>query len=380
MNKKQKRIGLYALVGLGVITIGFGYTKYFKAPKDSVAEVCLDDNSVERSALYQPTIENKNNKPATPAPEGMVWIPGGEFSMGSDVADESLCSIKGITKDASPIHRVYVDGFWMDESEVTNDQFAAFVKATGYVTVAEKKPTPEELPNVPVEYLIAGSAIFKPTPHKVDLNNFLQWWDFVEGTNWKHPLGPGSDLKGKGNYPVVHVAYEDAVAYAKWAGKRLPTEAEWEFAARGGKAGELYAWGNTLKVDGKFQANIFEGTFPVEKGDTGEDGFVGIAPVKQYKPNAYGLYDVGGNVWEWVHDWYSETYYAEISQEGKVVRNPKGPETPPYDTTGNNELKRVHRGGSFLCTSEYCSRYMVGTRGNGEIKSGANHLGFRCVK
>ncbi|WP_418263332.1 formylglycine-generating enzyme family protein [Flavobacterium faecale] len=380
MNKQQKQIGLYALVTLVIITLAFGYAKCFNTPKLETAEECHDDNSVERSALYQPTIENKNNKPSGTAPEGMVWIPGGEFSMGSDVSDESLCDVKGITKDASPIHRVYVDGFWMDESEVTNDQFTAFVKATGYVTVAEKKPTAEELPNVPEEFLIAGSAIFKPTPGKVNLNNFLQWWDFVGGTNWKHPLGPNSDLKGKGNYPVVHIAYEDAVAYAKWAGKRLPTEAEWEFAARGGKAGDLYAWGNTLKIDGKFQANIFEGTFPVEKGDTGEDGFVGIAPVKQYKPNAYGLYDVGGNVWEWVHDWYSETYYSEISAGGKVVRNPKGPETAPYDTTGNNELKRVHRGGSFLCTSEYCSRYMVGTRGNGEIKSGANHLGFRCVK
>ena len=381
MNQQQKKIGLYAFVTVCVLGIAYiGYIGLSNDNKKDIAQDCIDDHSVERSTLYQPTIENQNNKPATSAPAGMVWIPGGEFSMGSDVADESLCNVKGITKDASPIHQVYVDGFWMDETEVTNDQYEVFVKATGYVTVAEIKPTTEELPNVPEEYLIAGSAIFRPTPNKVDLNNFLQWWDFVGGTNWKHPLGPNSDLKNKGNYPVVHIAYEDAVAYAKWAGKRLATEAEWEFAARGGKTGELYSWGNTLKVDGKFQANIFEGNFPVEKGDTGEDGFVGIAPVKQYKPNAYGLYDVGGNVWEWVHDWYSETYYAEISQVGKVVRNPKGPETAPYDTTGNNELKRVHRGGSFLCTSEYCSRYMVGTRGNGEIKSGANHLGFRCVK
>ena len=330
--------------------------------------------------MFKPTIENKNNKPNVAAPKGMVWIPGGEFSMGSDVADESLCNIKGVTKDATPIHRVYVDGYWMDEAEVTNDQYEALVNATGYVTVAEIKPTVEEFPNIPEEYLIAGSAVFKPTAGKVDLNNYIQWWDFVGGTNWRHPEGPNSSIKGKGNYPVVHIAYEDAVAYAEWAGKRLPTEAEWEFAARGGKAGDLYAWGNTLKVDGKFQANIFEGEFPVLKGDTGEDGFVGIAPVKQYKPNAYGLYDVGGNVWEWVYDWYSETYYDEISKDGVVVRNPKGPETVPYDTTGNNEKKRVHRGGSFLCTSEYCSRYMVGTRGNGEIRSAANHLGFRCVK
>ncbi|WPR70915.1 formylglycine-generating enzyme family protein [Flavobacterium sp. NG2] len=380
MNKKQKKIGLYSLAVLGIVSIAFGYTQYVKNSNKDIALDCNDSNSVSRGDLFKPTIENKNNKPNIAAPKGMVWIPGGEFSMGSDVADESLCNIKGVTKDATPIHRVYVDGYWMDETEVTNDQYEAFVKATGYVTVAEMKPTVEEFPNIPEEYLIAGSAVFKPTPGKVDLNNYIQWWDFRGGANWRHPEGPDSTIKGKGNYPVVHIAYEDAVAYAQWAGKRLPTEAEWEFAARGGKAGDLYAWGNTLKVDGKFQANIFEGEFPVAKGDTGEDGFVGIAPVKQYKPNAYGLYDVGGNVWEWVYDWYSETYYEEISRDGKVVRNPKGPETAPYDITGNNEKKRVHRGGSFLCTSEYCSRYMVGTRGNGEIRSAANHLGFRCVK
>lgn len=380
MNKKQKKIGLYALAALGIVSIAIGYSQYTKNTNKDIAQDCTDVNSETRGELFKPTIENKNNKPNVVAPKGMVWIPGGEFSMGSDVADESLCSVKGVTKDATPIHRVYVDGYWMDESEVTNDQYEAFVNATGYVTVAEIKPTVEEFPNIPEEYLIAGSAVFKPTAGKVDLKNYIQWWDFRGGTNWRHPEGPDSSIKGKGNYPVVHIAYEDAVAYAEWAGKRLPTEAEWEFAARGGKAGDLYAWGNTLKVDGKFQANIFEGEFPLIKGDTGEDGFVGIAPVKQYKPNAYGLYDVGGNVWEWVYDWYSETYYEEISKEGTVIRNPKGPETVPYDTSGNNEKKRVHRGGSFLCTSEYCSRYMVGTRGNGEIRSAANHLGFRCVK
>ncbi len=380
MNKQQKKTGLYALVAIGIISIAYGYTQYLKTSKKDIAQDCSDENSVSRSELYKPTIENKNNKPSIAAPKGMVWIPGGEFSMGSDVSDESLCSIKGVTKDASPIHRVYVDGYWMDESEVTNDQFAAFVKATGYVTVAEIKPTKEEFPNVDEQFLITGSAVFTPTETKVDLNNFIQWWRFIGGADWKHPEGPNSSIKDRGNYPVVQVAYEDAVAYAKWAGKRLPTEAEWEFAARGGKAGDLYAWGNTLKVNGKFQANIFEGVFPVANGDTGEDGFVGIAPVKQYKPNAYGLYDVGGNVWEWVYDWYSESYYQEISKDGKVVSNPKGPETAPYDPSGNNEKKRVHRGGSFLCTSEYCSRYMVGTRGNGEIRSPANHLGFRCVK
>ncbi len=381
MNQNQKKLGLYALIGLGLLVAGGGYIYWKKQSntKDIAAE-CGDDNTTIRSSLYAPTVENKDNKPTTAAPEGMVWIPGGEFSMGSDVADEGLCSIKGITKDASPIHRVYVDGYWMDETEVTNAQFEAFVNATNYVTVAEIKPTKEEFPNAPEEALFMGSAVFKPTETKVDLNNYIQWWDFVAGANWRHPLGAKSSYKDLMNYPVVHIAYEDAVAYAKWAGKRLPTEAEWEFAARGGKAGDLYAWGNSLKKDGKFQGNIFQGNFPVVKGDTGEDGFVGIAPVKQFAPNGYGLYDVGGNVWEWVYDWYSATYFEELSKKGSVTRNPTGPKTAPYDTTGNNELKRVHRGGSFLCTTEYCSRYMVGTRGNGEIRSGANHLGFRCVK
>lgn len=341
----------------------------------------LATNAIESQNLepkFELTIENKGNKPDE-EPSGMVWIPGGEFSMGSNVADESLCSIKGVTNDARPIHRVYVDGFWMDKTEVTNKEFAEFVKATGYITVAEKKPSPEEFPGVPMSKLIAGSGVFTPTKSKVDLSNYLEWWQYVGGANWKHPDGPNSNLIGKENYPVVQVAYEDAEAYAKWAGKRLPTEAEWEFAARGGKTGASYTWGNVLKPNGKFQANIYQGEFPVEKGDTGEDGFVGIAAVGQYSPNSYGLHDMAGNVWEWISDWYSSEYYSQLSQQAKVAVNPKGPDVP-YDSRGGNEKKKIHRGGSFLCTSEYCSRYMVGTRGNGEIKSATNHLGFRCVK
>ena len=197
-------------------------------------------------------------------PEGMVWIPGGEFSMGSDAESESICSLPGVTRDAVPIHRVYVDGFWMDATEVTNAQFAAFVKATGYVTVAEQKPTQEEFPTAPPENLIAGSTVFTPTPQPVPLNDYFQWWNYVAGADWRHPTGPDSDLTGREDYPVVRLRYEDAEAYARWAGKRLPTEAEWEFAARGGKAGELYAWGNELQPGGKFQANIYQGEFPVE--------------------------------------------------------------------------------------------------------------------
>ena len=240
--------------------------------------------SGELASGFEPTIPNPGS-PSEPTPVGMVWIPGGEFSMGSNSESESICSLPGVTRDAVPVHRVYVDGFWMDETEVTNAQFTKFVEATGYVTVAETKPTQEEFPTAPPENLVAGSTVFTPTSQSVALDNYFQWWNYVTGANWKHPAGPASDLTGRENYPVVHIAYEDAVAYATWAGKRLPTEAEWEFAARGGRTGELYAWGDELQPNGKFQANIYQGQFPVEGRDTGADGFEGIAPVKQFAAN-----------------------------------------------------------------------------------------------
>jgi formylglycine-generating enzyme required for sulfatase activity len=281
--------------------------------------------------------------------------------------------------DARPVHRVYVDGFWMDKTEVTNDQFEQFVNATGYVTIAEQTPRAEDFPGAPPENLVAGSTVFTPTAGPVPLANHYRWWRYEKGANWRHPLGPQSDIRGKGNYPVVHVAYDDAVAYAKWAGKRLPTEAEWEFAARGGLSGKLYAWGDELKPAGQWRANIFQGTFPVEGQDTGEDGFVGIAPVTQFPPNGYGVYDIAGNVWEWCSDWYRPDYYSILARTRQVVRNPAGPPSS-FDPLEPTERKRVHRGGSFLCTDQYCTRYMVGTRGRGEISTGSNHLGFRCVK
>ena len=375
---KNKIYWIFTILTITAISIAYGFTKFIAPKEKSAAMDCTEAAATTAASEFEPTIVNKNSAP-TKVPKGMVWIPGGEFSMGSNVEDESLCSIKGVTKDAAPIHRVYVDGYFMDETEVTNEQFAKFVHATGYVTVAEQKPTQEEFPDAPPENLIAGSVIFSPTPAAVNLNDFLQWWSYVGGTDWKHPLGPESSIKGKEKYPVVQITYEDAAAYAKWAGKRLPTEAEWEFAARGGKTGNLYAWGNTLKPNGKFQANIYQGHFPIKDGDTGEDGFKGIAPTAQFKPNAYGLYDMAGNVWEWVNDWYSPSYYSELNKDGKTAKNPQGPDSynDPNDPT---EKKRVHRGGSFLCTDQYCTRYMVGTRGKGEIRSAANHLGFRCVK
>lgn len=375
---KNKTYWIFAVLAISVISLAYGYTKLI-VPKQKLAAAmdCAETPNTSAVSAFKPTIENKN-KPKGKAPEGMVWIPGGEFSMGSNVEDESLCSLKGVTKDAAPIHRVYVDGYYMDENEVTNEQFEKFIKATNYITVAEQKPTKEEFPTAADEDLIAGSVVFNPTPAAVNLNNFYQWWAYIGGTDWKHPLGPQSSIKGKEKYPVVQVAFEDAAAYAKWAGKRLPTEAEWEFAARGGKTGEIYAWGNVLKPNGKFQANIYQGHFPIKDGDTGEDGFKGIAPVKQYAPNGYGLYDVAGNVWEWTNDWYSNTYFETLSKNG-VARNPQGPDSS-NDPSEPDQPKKVHRGGSFLCTDQYCTRYMVGTRGKGEVRSAANHVGFRCVK
>lgn len=309
----------------------------------------------------------------------MVWIPGGEFSMGSDSTGESLCGLPGVTRDAQPVTRVYVDGFWMDATDVTNEQFAKFADATGYVTIAERTPKPEDFPGAPPENLVAGSTVFTPTSGPVALNDYFQWWRYQKGANWRHPEGPESDLKGREKYPVVQVAYDDAVTYAKWAGKRLPTEAEWEFAARGGLHGQIYVWGNELNPGGKWMANIYEGDFPVK--DSGADGFIGIAPVAQFPPNGYGLYDMAGNVWQWVNDWYRPDTYArmKLAGGGAIVRNPLGPESA-YDPAEPDEKKRVHRGGSFLCTDQYCTRYMVGTRGKGEVTTGANHLGFRCVK
>jgi sulfatase modifying factor 1 len=355
-----------------VLAIGCAGGVLFHAQRQKAA--AAGENPAAETFL--PTVENKF-KPPEPAAEGMVWIPGGEFSMGADDSGESLCGLPGVTRDSQPIHRVYVDGFWMDATEVTNEQFDRFVKATGYRTIAEITPTKEEFPTAPPENLVAGSTVFTPTPGPVLLNNHFQWWRYQKGANWRHPEGPDSDVKGREKYPVVHIAYPDAEAYAKWAGKRLPTEAEWEFAARGGKTGQLYAWGNQLKPDGKWMANIYQGPFPIK--DTGEDGFAGLAPAKSFPPNGYGLYDIAGNAWEWCSDWYRPDYYAQLKEAGGVARNPRGPDSP-YDPIEPAEKKRVHRGGSFLCSDQYCSRYMVGTRGKGEITTGSNHVGFRCVK
>jgi formylglycine-generating enzyme len=330
----------------------------------------------DQAVSFGPTLPNKTPAPGV-APRGMVWIPGGEFSMGAQSAAHMNMVGMQATVDSRPIHRVYVDGFYMDKTDVTNAQFAEFVRATKYVTVAERKPLASDYPDAPPENLVAGSVVFTAPDHAVPLNDHMQWWSYVKGADWRHPSGPKSSIVGKENYPVVQVAYEDAEAYAKWAHKRLPTEAEWEFAARGGLAGKPYVWGDEFQPGGKWMANTHQGHFPNQ--DTGADGFVGVSPAGKFAPNGYGLFDMAGDVWQWTSDWYRPDYYEQLASAGGVAKNPRGPSFP-YDPSEPNEKKKVHRGGSFLCTDQYCSRYMVGTRGKGEVTTGTNHLGFRCVE
>lgn len=294
----------------------------------------------------------------------MVLVPGGTFVMGSD--DPRF-------PDAAPRHTVTLPAFYLDEHEVTNAAFAAFVAATGYVTVAERRPNPRDFPGVPAAQLVAGSAVFARPDGSVSLAEPGQWWRYVAGANWRHPLGPGSSVAGHDRDPVVQVCYPDAQAYARWAGKRLPTEAEWECAARAGqRAATPYYWGKELTPNGQWQANIFEGDFPA--GNTRADGYEGVAPVKSFPPNAWGLYDLEGNVWEWCADYYRPDYYC-----ASPAASPPGP-ADSYDPDEPGLVKRVQRGGSFLCSDQYCVRYQAGSRGKGEINSAANNLGFRCAK
>ena len=331
------------------------------------AHATNSNNEADSIGVLQPPVIITNGAPG-PAPEGMVWIPGGEFSMGSEAPE---------MQDARPFHRVALDGYWMDQTEVTNEQFGRFVKATGYVTVAERPIDPKDFPGAPRENLVSGSVVFTPPDKKVPLDNHFVWWRYVAGANWRHPDGPSSSLKGKEKHPVVHIAFEDAAAYAKWAGKRLPTEAEFEFAARGGLDRKRFAWGDDFKPGGKFQANSFQGQFPQK--NTGEDGYTGSAPVGRFAPNGFGLFDMAGNVWEWSADWYRPDYYKTLAATNQVARNPQGP-SDSFDPAEPGVAKRVHKGGSFLCTDEYCARYMPGGRGKGEPNTGTNHLGFRCVR
>jgi len=318
--------------------------------------------------------------PAPPAaPTGMVWIPGGEFTMGST---DPLAR-----QDESPRHRVRVDGFWMSVTEVTNAQFAEFVAATGYKTLAErpvdweemKKQVPPGTPKPADAMLEPGSLVFHPTSGPVSLDDFFQWWSWMHGADWRHPGGPGTTIDGQDDLPVVHVAYRDALAYCEWAGLRLPTEAEWEFAARGGLDGEVNVWGGE-PVDAS-RANVWQGEFPAV--NSAEDGFPRAAPVRSFPPNGYGLYDVSGNVWEWCSDLYRPDTYARRLLElgpGVVAQNPQGP-PQSYDPRNPHEPEvRVQRGGSYLCNDSYCASYRPSARMACPPDTALEHVGFRPVK
>jgi formylglycine-generating enzyme required for sulfatase activity len=309
------------------------------------------------------------------SPPGMIWIPGGEFLMGTDDPEAAPAE--------HPAHRVRLRGFWMDSTEVTNAQFRKFADATGYLTTAErpvdweqmKKTVPPGTPKPPDDKLVPASLVFTPPDRAIPLDDHTAWWRWVPGANWRCPEGPGSSIADKDNYPVVHVSWDDAVAFARWSGKRLPTEAEWEFASRGGLHGRKYAWGEEFQPNGKPLANTWQGRFP--DTNAAADGFARTAPVKSFPPNGYGLYDMIGNVWEWCADWYRPDAYRSGNAR-EIAENPKGPESS-FDPEEPFQPKRVSRGGSFMCSPDYCSNYRPSARRGTAIDSGMSHLGFRCV-
>lgn len=355
MITKHLRVVIF-MMGAFLVLLGF--------TNDSHASCCCSD------------LPDRFGQITSAVPKGMVWVPGGEFSMGSDGKDSK--------RDEKPPHRVRVDGFWLDATPVTNRQFKEFIDATGYITTAEKAPTLEEImaqvpPGTPApapELLVAASLVFKPTTGPVPLNSNRLWWEWKPGANWKHPWGPESTIEGKEDHPVVQVTWYDAVAYAKWAGKRLPTEAEWEFAAYGGRGNVAYVWGDEEFSEEKPQANIWQGVFPYKS--TKPDGYIGTTPVKTYAPNPYGLYDMAGNVWQWCKDNYHVGHYQNEAKNAVSV-NPSGPDTS-YDPEEPFASKKVHRGGSFLCHSSYCKGYRITARMKTCPDTSLNHLGFRCAK
>lgn len=302
------------------------------------------------------------------ATEPMIRLEGGEFLMGSD---------RHYPEEA-PAHRVRVDGFWIDRCCVTNDEFARFVQATGYVTVAERAAHPDDYPGADPAMLQPASVVFVQPDGPVDLRNHYQWWHYLVGANWRHPQGPHSSLEGRGQHPVVHVAFEDASAYAAWAGKRLPTEAEWEFAARGGLEGTEFAWGDELVPGGKHMANTWQGEFPWQA--LPEDGFVGTSPVGAFPANGFGLYDMIGNVWEWTVDWYQQ--HGAAQHACCTASNPRGgtreASVDPRDAA--QMPRRVTKGGSHLCAPNYCRRYRPAARMAQPVDTSTSHLGFRCVR
>ena len=302
--------------------------------------------------------------------DGMIDIPGGVFAMGSE---------KGYPEEA-PVRRVSVDACRIDATPVTNGQVAEFVAATGHVTFAEIAPDPKDYPGALPHMLQPGSLVFVPPNGVIDLRNSTQWWSFQFGADWRHPYGPGTSIDGLDDHPVVHIAFTDAEAYANWAGKELPTEAEWEFAARGGLDGAEFAWGNELAPGGKHQANTWQGAFPID--NLCEDGFARTSPVTAFPPNGYGLYDMIGNVWEWTTDWYSTRHQADAPKACCIPQNPRGgPQEESYDPC-SPEIKiprKVLKGGSHLCAPNYCRRYRPAARHPEPVDTSTSHVGFRCV-
>jgi sulfatase modifying factor 1 len=353
----RRRVRISLLLTLGIAAFGTAYA--------------LTRLTTHQEGLRAPPLPPDASAP----PTGMVWIPGGVFRMGSD--EERAWD------DEHPAHRVRVDGFWLDETEVTNAQFREFVEATGYVTTAERAPSVEEIlaqtppgtPPPPPELMVPGSVVFTPPDKDVPLDDFFQWWNWTPGANWQHPEGPDSDLTGRDDHPVVHVSWDDAVAYAQWKGKRLPTEAEWEFAARGGLDGAPYVWGYDPPSLEKPQANLWTGEFPHK--NTAEDGYERTSPVKSFPPNGYGLYDMAGNVWEWCADWYDREAYQRRSRAG-ITDNPQGPDHS-IDPQRPFQPQRSQRGGSFLCHDSYCHRYRPSARHGCSPDTGMSHVGFRCA-
>lgn len=359
------------------ICLLLGELLFINACTNSNSNYTVKKNKAEHNCLTVPTrfsvtAINSGVSGGDTSVAYMRFIPGGSFYMGGDNEQADA--------DEYPKHLVTVNAFWIDETEVTNAQFKMFVDSTGYITTAEIKPDWEEMkrtlppgtPKLPDSVLVAASLVFQQCNGPVDLNAYGQWWAWVAGANWKHPQGPNSSIAGKENYPVVHISWYDAMAYCKWTGKRLPTEAEWEYAARGGLKNQIYPWGNEHILTGSPKANSWEGTFPYY--NERKDGYITAAPVKTFTPNRYGLYDIAGNVWEWCADWYNDTYYKTAA-----MKNPKGP-AKSFDPDDPYTPKKVLRGGSFLCNDSYCSGYRVARRMKSSPDTGMEHTGFRCVR
>lgn len=356
----------------GLVTVIISCVVVFSC-KENKAEIKIEDEIVEQKV----TQEVKEKLISNP-PEGMLWIAGGSFLQGAVPQDKTAMGHE------KPQHPVSVDGFFMDITEVTNAEFTKFVEETKYVTTAERaidwedmqKQLPEGTPKPHDSILQPGSLMFKKTKSSVpNLYDFSQWWRWVIGVNWRHPSGPDSSIEGKDNHPVVHISFEDAQAYCKWAGRRLPTEAEWEYAARGKKTSTVYFWGDDRSQLSKM-VNSWEGEFPVN--NTLEDGFERTAPVKTYPPNDFGLYDMAGNVWEFVSDWYSTIYYEELVASKIDVVNPQGADEA-YNPSQPYLQEKVIKGGSFLCSDSYCASYRVSSRMGTSMDSSSEHIGFRTV-